>query len=314
MKQREFGKTGIQVSEIGLGTWPLGGGGYGEVDPERAQAVIRAYIEKGGNFIDSARGYNRSESLIGAVLRDIGGRDKLFISSKTPKLDEQEIRDHLHTTLQELRTDYVDLFYLHQPPWEDEKIEQTLDIYEKLKEEGKIRFIGASVKGPNVTDNTVSLCKKYIDTGRVDALQIIYSMVRQKNSEMFSYAAEKGVALISRTSLENGFLTSKYSPDHRFPEGDHRGRWPVERVQRILAQVRTIESQVLKPPFENLVQTALRFVLDNTYITTVIPGAKSMEQLVNNLKPSDLPSLSDEMHKQLETISREYGMEFNATA
>jgi aryl-alcohol dehydrogenase-like predicted oxidoreductase len=193
----------------------------------------------------------------------------------------------------------VDLMYLHGPPEDTGEMNRVIDVFCELREEGKLRGIGASIKGPNVTDQTQQLCRQYIDSGRIDAIQLIFSIVRQANREVFEPAHEAGVALVGRTCLESGFLTAKYEPGHEFAEGDHRNRWPKETRDELFRIAKDLEQEYVEPPYGSLAQVALRFCLDQEGLATIIPGAKDARQARANTEVADLPPLPDEVHREL---------------
>ncbi|MFP4380868.1 MAG: aldo/keto reductase [Candidatus Sumerlaeia bacterium] len=308
INKRTFGRMGWEVTELGLGAWAIGGSGYGEVDDKIGEETLETYLDMGGNFIDTAHLYGNSEELIGNVLKRRGGRENLYICSKSPggasedKLDL--IREHVELSLKRMGTDYVDLYYLHSPPEDADLMNRALDIYDELKSEGKVMAVAASIKGPAVTDATTELCRQYIDTGRIDAIQLIYSILRQKNAEIFDYAQEKGVALVARTSIESGFLSGKYKPGVNFKEGkgwDHRGRWDQEQLAQILEKVQELEGFAVQPPYEGLAQVAIRFALESPQVSACIPGAKNPEQVKKNMAVAELPPLDSELVKKLRT-------------
>jgi myo-inositol catabolism protein IolS len=205
----------------------------------------------------------------------------------------------------------VDLYYLHSPPDDPEKINRILDLYEGFKQEGRIRAIGASIKGPNVTRQTVDLCRQYIQTGRVDVLQVIYSIFRQKNAEMFREAAENGVGIVVRTALESGFLTGKYVPGHEFTGNDHRKRWGNKHLNYILQHAEVLKQSSVQPPYKTLSQVAIRFALSPREISTVIVGAKSVGQAENNLSVAALPALDPRIQTRLVETYRDLNETFN---
>ena len=171
--RRRLGRTGIEVSELGLGTWPLAGegpvGSYGAITSDEAASILDAYVSAGGNLIDTARVYNRSEQQIGEYLRRSGQRERLVLSSKTAagRVADTvaEIEADLETSLRALGTDYLDVYFLHFPPAEAAVREEALAILLRLKERGTIRAIGASIYGPNVTAETQAMCSAYVATG-----------------------------------------------------------------------------------------------------------------------------------------------------
>ncbi len=295
----QLGKTGVHVSDVGFGAWAIGGVQYGTVTEADAVETLETYFEAGGNFIDTARAYHVSERIIGEVITRLGNSDDIIIASKTKQLTADGIRDEVETSLRVLQRDYIDLHYLHAPPDDPDEMNRILDVFSELKAAGKIKLIGASIKGPDVTQHTVDLCRQYINSGRVDALQVIYSIFRQQNEKMFAEAHDNGVGIVVRTALESGFLTGKYKPGHEFSGNDHRKRWSKQRLETILAHVANVEQLALKPPYETLSQVALRFALDTPGVDTIIPGAKNAKQLRSNLSILDLPPLDESVYTQL---------------
>lgn len=310
METTTLGRTGIEISKIGLGAWALGGKSYGAVSHQDAFAALETYLEK-GNFIDTARGYNESEMLIGQYLKERNCRDQVIIASKTPKHTEEEIRDHLHTSLTQLQTDYLDLYYLHSPPEDEETMNRVLDVFFALKEEGKIRAIGASIKGPNVTDNTLAIARRYIADGRTDAFQMIYSVLRQKNQAVFEEAQQAGIAIVARTILESGFLSGHYDPKKPFPEGDHRNRWSQEVRSTINAGIAHVAELNENLPYASVKELAMRFAYEESGVTAIIPGGKNAPQITENNCVAELPSIPEATKQELKTYFEKLNNTFN---
>lgn len=311
MKKRTLGNTGFQVTEISFGAWAIGSRAYGQVTEQDARECLQAYIEGGGNLIDTARQYDESEAVIGRFVRDTGMRKDVFIASKTKANDEVGIRRDTVESLSLLKTDYIDLHYLHAPPDGPAEMERALEVFERLKEEGKIRAIGASIKGPDVSQRTLDLCKQYIHTGKIDAIQCIFSILRQKNRSIFKAALEGGVGIVARTPLESGFLTAKYPPGTEFAEKDHRRRYGKAVLSHILECVEELNDTVVTPPFETLSQVSIRFALDQENVTTVLLGAKTRQQMLANLKVLELPRLPKQLLDQLVRAYGERTEQFN---
>lgn len=313
MEKRTLGKSGLHVSEIGFGAWAIGGGPrhYGYVPEEDAHACLRTYLDLGGNLIDTARRYGVSERIIGDFFAREGGREQVIIASKSRALEAGELRAEVEESLRLLRSDYVDIYFMHLPPDEPDQMNRTLDAYEQLKAEGKIRAIGASVKGPDVTAHTVDLCRQYIQSGRVDVLMVIYSILRQLTGEMLAEAGEAGVGVIARTVLESGFLTGKYAPGHQFTGEDHRTRWSQEHLNAILGDIQRLGERVLAPPYETLSQLAIRFALDRGEIAGVVLGGKTAEQVEQNMRVAALPPLPTALRTYLTDAYGSRAAEFN---
>ena len=310
MRKRSLGNTDLSVTEIGLGAWPIGGSSYGDVGDKQAAAVLEAYLDEGGNFIDTAHNYGESERRIGDMLSTLKVRDRLILATKThhtKSIDEiPEIRNDLETSLRRMRTEWIDLYYIHSPSEDSDIMNRVLDELFVLREEGKIRYIGASIKGPNVTQATVDLCTQYIDTGRVNALQVIYSILRQKNRESIGYAKEHGVGIVARTALENGFLTGKYEPDGADFGGGHRTKWGGKRLRGILEEALKMEEWAICPPYHSLAQVALAFSLACDGVSTVIPGAKNRYQVAGNAEVGELPPIDAAILSRLADTYRDF--------
>jgi myo-inositol catabolism protein IolS len=313
-KKRTLGRTGFQVSELGFGAWQVGGIQYGPVPEAQAVEVIHSYIQAGGNFIDTARVYEESEAIIGRALSKGKLREQIVLATKTQKGNERDtipaIREELEESLRRLKTEYVDLYYLHQPPEDPAVMNQALDVLESLKKEGKLRAIGASIKGPAVTDATLKLCRQYIDSGRIDAIQIVYSILRQKNASIFDYAHQKGVGIVVRTSIESGFLSGKYRPGQVIAEG-HRKRWAPEAQSLIFEKVAAMEKYAIQPPYTSMSEVAVRFSLEPQGVSSVIVGARTLEQMQKNMVTVSLPPLLPKVRARLETEFKGLTESFN---
>ncbi len=305
--KRLLGRTGIQVSELGFGAWQIGGIQYGPVPEAEAVEIIHRYIQAGGNLIDTARAYGASEAILGKVLSQGKLREQIVLATKTQKGSDAQsipaIRADLEESLRLLKTDCIDLYYLHQPPDDPAVMHQAHDLLESLKKEGKLKAVGASIKGPAVTEATVNLCRQYIDSGRIDAIQVVYSILRQKIAPIFEYARQKGVGIVVRTSIESGFLSGKYRPGQIVSEG-HRKRWTPETQSLIFQKVIEMEGYALRPPFPSMAEVAVRFSLEPPGVSSVIVGARTPEQMQKNLAIVSLPHLLPEIRARLE---KEFG-------
>ena len=311
LKKMLLGRTDFEVTEICFGGWGIGSFHYGDVSEKDGLACIETYLQYGGNFIDTARLYNNSEKIIGHVLQKHGNRERVFVASKSPEVDSAKLRGHLEESLRMLQSDYIDIYYMHAPPDDPDEMYYLLEVFEQFKKEGKIRAIGASIKGCDVTQRTVDLCRQYIRSNRVDVIQVIYSIFRQKIAEVFKEAQEHGVAIVGRTVLENGFLTGKYVPGDIFKGNDHRQRWESKRLKNILAFAQELKSFAIQPPFQTLAEVALRFALDTPGITCAITGAKNSQQTRENLNVASLPALPEGLKTRFVSLFSNKSEEFN---
>ncbi len=312
MRRRVLGKTGFEVSEISLGAGQIASAGHGRISEENAFSVLRSFVEQGGNFIDTARGYGNSERYIGEYFRKNGYPADLIIASKTWETDPADIRRELEESLRLLGRDCIDLYYMHEPPIDPAELEVVLGTYEQLRQEGKIRAIGSSIKGADVTPQTIGLCRNAIQSGRVDVLMVIYSIFRQGTAEIFGEASDANVGIVARTVLEDGFLAGKYVPGDSFERPDDpRGRWGNESLAIILQCAQEMKLWAVVPPYETLTQVAVRFALDREGVSNVVLGARTEEQTRQCIETTALPPLSPEIRERLEDEFRGRDPEFN---
>lgn len=297
-KKNPLGSTGMMVSRVGLGAWGIGGKAYGAIADREAEGCVEAYLERGGNLIDTARMYDDSEAVIGRVLKRMGCREQVILCSKsmsggTPE-EMDGFRQDIEMGLKTLGTDYYDVYYLHNPPVEHDEMMRMLEVLEEYRAKGVIRAIGASIKGVNVNDQTIRLCHDYLAVGSVNVLMLAYSIFRQKTASVFNACADKGVGVVVRSVLESGFLTSAYEPGYRFDAGDHRARWAGEALDEMFAEARALEPIVVKPPYQNLAQAAIQFALDEPGVSCGIIGATTVRDIERNACLDALPALPGE--------------------
>lgn len=305
MRYRRLGRTELQVSEVGFGAWAIGGNkhghSYGPTDNAESLRTIDQALDLGCNFFDTADlyGHGLSEKLLGQALEK--RRHECIIATKVggdfyhgpfhQNFDHDYIRMALEKSLERLRTDYIDLYQLHNPPLMMLERGANYAILDELKQAGKIRHYGVSVH--DAYEGVMA-----IETGKPDVVQVAYNLLRQDPREdLFPLAEEHQIGLIIREPLANGMLTGKYTAQTTFGEGDMRCDWPPEFValQARLAEM----ARFLVQPQRTLAQAMLRFVLDAPAVSVVIPGMKTVTQALENLAASDLPALTDEDHNAL---------------
>ena len=314
MKFRTFGRTGAAVSEIGFGAWALGGG-WGPQPEEDSEAALHKALDRGVNFIDTAAAYGngRSEQVIGRVLRQ--RREKIFVATKTPptpgvwppspycRIEDRYPDDYLRENIDERRrmlgVDCIDLLQLHTWTRAWNKNPRALDTLKKLQGEGKIKHLGIST--PEHDQNSViDLMRR----GYLDAVQIIYNIFEQEPvAELLPAAREHNVGVIVRVAFDEGSLTGKYRRGQRFGEDDFRSRYFAgDRIDRTVERVERIQAEIAKlPPDGNysMADVALRFVLAQPAVSTVIPGIRTVAQAEANTSAADLPPLSEALLSKL---------------
>lgn len=304
MNYRTLGRTGLKVSEVGFGSWAVGGNqhgnSYGTTNDAASLKAIETALELGCNFFDTADvyGYGHSEEIVGAGLGRSGKLNDVIVATKVGgnftsgetvmDFSGQHIVGAIEASLKRLGRDFVDLYQLHNPSRRiisDGRIFETLD---RLKEAGKIRHYGVSVH--SVAEGMACLAN-----GKPDTIQIVYNFYSRLQSdnpaeELFPHALDQNVGIIAREPLANGFLTGRQRLDAKYEPGDIRASWPSNyRAHKInLAE----SLRFLEQPGRTLSQAALRFVLDEPAVATTIVGIKTEQQARENLAASDLAPLN----------------------
>ena len=285
---REFGKTGWQVSVVGMGTWNIGNQ-WGELDDATAWATVRSAFDHGVTLFDTAESYGTlnglSEERLGVALAGI--RHRVYLVSKighwgkrtgqgVPKTTVDMIRLCAHASLHRLRTDWLDVVLCHEHNIEDPSI--YLEAFEVLKQRGRIRAYGVST-------NSLEVLKRFNVNNTCSVVQLDYSLLnRTPEADILPYCQERGIAVMARGPLAMGLLSGNYSAETVFTDpvrtGWHKDEEAQAAFERRVAQVEKLK-QVVKPGQE-MVTTALRYVLSNPVVSTVIPGAKSPAQAATN--------------------------------
>ncbi len=306
MRFRPLGKTGVEVSEIGFGAWAIGGQWGAQRDSD-SLAALHTAIDAGVNFIDTAAGYGdgHSERLIGQFLRET--KADVLIATKTPpaagvwppspycrwqdRYSAAYLRDNVHQRLKNLGVDCVDILQLHTwtRAWNDDP--QPLLVLQKLREEGKLRFIGVSTPEHD-QDSVIQLMRD----GLVDTVQVIFNLFQQEPvSQLFPVAEETGTGVIVRVPLDEGTLTGKYRPDHQFPPDDFRSRYLAgDRMQRTMERVAEIDKDRHTLGLHDkysLTELALKFALHPNAVSTAIVGTRTAEHAQQIAATSEKPAL-----------------------
>lgn len=312
MKYRDFGKTGIKVSEVGFGAWAIGGNqhgnSYGPVEDDQSIAALERAFELGCNFIDTADayGFGHSERLIGRAIR--GRRDEVVLATKVGSdfyqgfgfqtFTEEYLQFAFQKSLERLSTDYLDVYQLHNPPLDVIKNEETYRPLLDMKKAGKIRSWGLSV-----TTSKEALAA--LETANPDSLQLPYNLFGSELKELvFSKAKSTGCAILVREPLANGFLTGKYGPDSKFEKGDVRKGWPRDYIRARVQAAEKLRFLEL-PGKRSLAQSAISWVLDSAEVSVVIAGIKTDLQAQENLTAGDTPALKPTELAQIKELQQE---------
>jgi aryl-alcohol dehydrogenase-like predicted oxidoreductase len=303
MKLRPFGNTGMNVSEIGLGAWQLANPDWGVNDKREALKIVQKSLEVGCNFFDTAPGYGggRSEELLGEGLRSV--RKDVIICTKFGHTAEgvtdfstNAIQPSLEASMKRLQTDYLDIVLMHNPPREmmDGRVASQYEEFEKLNREGKIRAYGVSLDWREEAELV-------LDTTKSNALEIFFNALYQEPLPAFQKAEEHGAGIIVKVPLDSGWLSGRYRKGQNFE--DIRKRWPPEVVARRSELVEQFAKLV--PVGTSMAHAALQFVLAQPQVSTVIPGAKSVEQALDNFSAADQQLNATKVQAMRELWARE---------
>ena len=318
MNYREFGNTGMKVSEISLGTWQLGGKWGADYDGQTALKTMETAYEQGINFYDTADGYNdgESERSIGKFLK--GKEGKVFVATKcgrkiTPHVaagyTPQAIIRYTEDSLKRLGVETLDLIQLHCPPTDVFYRPEIFEALQKLQDAGKIRHFGVSVE-------RVEEGLKAMEFEGMSSIQVIYNMFRQRPEELlYPLAKKKGVGIICRVPLASGLLTGKFTADSVFGKSDHRffnrngeAFDKGETFSGVDYQLGLKAVDELKKLFgaDRLTIYALRWILMQDAVSCVITGASSPDQIKQNVEASQLPALTKEQMDRVRLVYEQY--------
>lgn len=309
MKTRRFGRMGWQVSEIGYGMWGMGD--WKDSDDRQSSQALQRAVELGCNFFDSAWSYGKghSESLLGKLVRDNPGK-KLYTATKIPPKNfkwpsrpeftledcfpPQHIEAYIHKSLENAGLESFDLIQFHT--WEDSWLDDNRWAYklEDLRHQKLFQAIGISLNRWEPWNGI-----KTVRSGLVDAVQVIYNIFDQNpEDELFPACREMDVAVIARVPFDEGTLTGKLTLDSVWPKGDWRNTYFVaENLKSSLEHAESLKA--LLPEGMSMAEMALRFILNNPDVSTIIPGMRSVRHVESNIACSQLGPLPEDLHAKL---------------
>ncbi len=315
MNYRKLGKTGFSVSEISLGTWQVGGKWGDPFDPANADQILNAAADAGINFIDTADVYSdgESEKSVGRLVRTRS--ERIFVATKCGRQLQPHVADayqpaalrrFVEDSLRRMQLETLDLVQLHCPPTEVYYRPEIFELFDRLREEGKIQHLGVSVE-------KVEEGLKALEFANVTTLQLIFNMFRQRPQELlFQEAARREVGLIVRVPLASGLLTGKFSAQTTFSPDDHRNfnrdgaafdkGETFAGVDYATGLEAVAELKKVFPDHAELAAQALRWILMFDAVSCVIPGASKPAQILANLRAAALPALSPEQLRGVRAV------------
>lgn len=308
MQYQEFGKTGLRVSKLCLGTWGIGGAGWDSYSDESRMDAIKAALECGINFIDTAPAYNagKAECYVGETLNKLKKRREVVISTKCGNKfvdgkylrcgSKESILKQCDESLKNLKTDYIDIYLVHWPD-PDVELEETIDAVSTLKKEGKILHAGVS----NFSKEQIEEAQKYC---KIEAFQPQYSLADRKDEKLIRWAHEQGLGIMTYGTLGGGILTGNYRKLRTFEQTDSRNRFYPYFKEPLFSkamELLTIMDQIAEERNVSLAQIAEKWVIQKRFVSSCIIGAQSRARVEENCRNLQW-ELTDNEIRRLESV------------
>jgi aryl-alcohol dehydrogenase-like predicted oxidoreductase len=318
MQSREFGHTGVQVSPITLGSWPMSGDRYGRIDDSEAVKTIHAAMERGITSFDTAPGYGsgHAEETLGAAMA--GRRERAIIITKCgivsrdPRTGQPgrnatraSILQEIDDSLRRLRTDHVDVYLVHWPD-PNTPLEETMAVMDDIQKAGKTRLVG-------VSNFDIELLEQCLGLRSIDVLQVGYNLFDWRmEKEIFPYCQKNDIGVMAYGSLAYGMLTGAFTEDTTFEESDWRSNGvafgqPIlggDNFKQNVQLVQRLRDEVAKPKGLTVAQLALAWVVRNPVVTTAMVGARVPAEIEENVGAATV-ELSDDDDRQIRSIMSE---------
>lgn len=316
MKTRALGRTGLECSEVSLGTWAFNSIVYGPVADKASTETVRRALDEGITLFDTAPLYGTrekdgiAEEVLGQALG--GDRNRVLISTKFGRRATQGNRADFNAanvdcsvdeSLSRLGTDHIDVLFFHSPFGPDEIDDDVWEALTRVREQGKVRAVGQSIsKFPQ----TEGMARAWASAQQIDVVQVVYSLLNREATALIADLAAQGVGVVARESLANGFLSGSVTRDTFFPEGSLNARYSREEVAARVEQVESL-SFLVRDPVASVPQAALRWVLDNPGVSTVLTGARSAEEVTDCATAASLEGFSsDELQRADEAHAEDF--------
>jgi aryl-alcohol dehydrogenase-like predicted oxidoreductase len=299
MKYRQLGRTGFEVSDIGYGAWGISGKQWIGATDKESLAALHAAIDRGIDLIDTALAYGdgKSEELVGRVVSET--THQVYIATKVPPknriwparpgigIEEVFPYDYIiastEQSLKNLGVEIIDLQQLHvwNPDWLDQ--DDWRRAFEDLKSSGKVRAVGISIN-----DHQPDSALGIIETGLIDAVQVIYNIFDQTpERNLFPACIKHKIGVLARVPFDEGALTGKITEDTVFPEGDFRAYYfRGDRKKQVQERLAAIVRDLNLPDTSHMPEIAMRFCLSHPAVSSVIPGMRSVSSVLGNVMAS----------------------------
>jgi aryl-alcohol dehydrogenase-like predicted oxidoreductase len=319
MKYRTLGKTGFEVSEIGLGTWALGTGIYGDVERDAPRRLIGRALDAGINFFDTAPLYGTpeevgtAETILGEALAD--RRSPVLISTKfgrtskavTPgRFTAREAEASCEASLKRLGRDTIDVLFFHSPFSPEEIADDVWEALGRLRDAGKVRAIGHSV---SLFEQTAAMSADWMRERRIEVIQVVLSPFNREARPLIETAIACDCGVVARECLANGFLSGTVTRDTVFPEGSLNARYSRGEIADRVDYAENLEREMVSGEVTTLPQAAYRWVLDQAGVSLALSGAKHPDELTDPVAASDLAEMPPAVLQRVEAL---HGKDFGA--
>lgn len=299
MKTRLLGRTGLQCSEVALGTWAFNSVVYGPVAAGEAERTVRQALDEGITLFDTAPlyGTRQQDGIAEQVLGQALGaqRQSVLISTKFGRratrgnaadFNAVNVQSSVEESLQRLGTDYLDILFFHSPFGPDEIDDDVWAALDAVRQQGKVRVVGHSI---SKFDDTQAMARTWAADHRIDVIQVVYSLLNREATALIADLSAQGVAVLARESLANGFLTGTVTRETVFPEGSLNARYSPEEVAARVDQVERL-AFLVRYPVDSWPQAAMRWVLDNPGVSSVLTGARNPAEVADCAAATRLPA------------------------
>jgi aryl-alcohol dehydrogenase-like predicted oxidoreductase len=303
MNTIQLGQRGPKVSRVSFGAWAIGGMNWGPTDDQVSMRALHKALDEGVTLIDTADvyGFGHSEELIAQLIKERGKKD-FVIASKAGNdfyfagkesddgygaIQQTYTKEYLiyavEKSLKRLNVDAIDILQLHSPDLEKLERDAPWEALHQLKKEGKILHAGLSIQSFQET-NQAHLLDAHHDI--LDVIQVRYNLLeRQAEDVLFPTAMKHGVGVIVRIPLLFGFLTGKFNKTTTFSEEDHRHmNLSTEKLEKYLRDLESMQPLFDAFPAQSMAEISLRYCISHPACHTVIPGAKTPEQVIENCR------------------------------
>jgi len=310
MQYAPLGRTGLNCSRIGLGTWAFASQAYRDVSEAEACEAVRIALDLGINFFDSAPLYGVgsgpdardgvAEEVLGRALG--ADRDRAIISTKfgrnpstgiVPTFTAAQARRSVDESLRRMGVDHIDVLFFHSPFSPDDIHDDVWEGLNDVRDEGKVRFVGHSI---SMFRDTEGMARDWVAQRKIDVIQVVYSLMNREAADVIRDVGAQGCGVVARETLANGFLTGAVTRDTVFPANNLNARYAREEIAERVGYVERLAAALTPGTGLTIAQAALRWALDNPCVSLALTGAKNRSELEDCAAAADAPAFPPETH------------------